>query len=106
MAGTTVRIVLDDKAYELALKPPAPEIASLHPAARAMLEHAEWTAGANPVRVVRCTTVSKTGLRVVPFAAFLTARLIFLSAIFARSGASPSTGVSSSTGLETPPSTC
>ena len=62
MAGTTVRIVLDDKAYELALKPPAPEIASLHPAARAMLEHAEWTAGANPVRVVRCTVAEGRAL--------------------------------------------
>ena len=44
--------------------------------------------------------------RIVPFAAFFTVRLIFLSAIFARSGSSRSTGASSSIGLETPPSTC
>jgi hypothetical protein len=62
MQRTTVRIVLDDKAYELALKPPAPEIASLHPAARLVLERAEWTAGANPVRVVRCTVAEARAL--------------------------------------------
>jgi hypothetical protein len=55
MQRATVRIVLDDKAYELALQPPGAEADALHPAARTVLERAEMTAGASPVRVVRCT---------------------------------------------------
>ena len=55
MQRATVRIVLDDKGYALALQPPTPETGPLHPAARGALERAEMTAGTPSVRVVRCT---------------------------------------------------
>jgi len=62
MQRATVRIVLDDKAYELALQPPGADTDALHPVARTVLERAEMTAGVSPVRVVRCTVAEGRAL--------------------------------------------
>jgi hypothetical protein len=76
MPRATVRIVLDDRAYALALRPADPEVAPLHPAARAALEDAEMTAGTPSVRVVRCTVPEARAL--LDYFDLLCARLITL----------------------------
>jgi len=55
MQRATVRIELDDRAYELALQPARPGVVPLHPAARAVLEHAQPAVGRRAARIVRCT---------------------------------------------------
>jgi hypothetical protein len=62
MQRATVRIVLDDKGYALALQPPSAETGPIHPAARAALERAEMTAGTPSVRVIRCTVAEGRAL--------------------------------------------